>query len=74
MFNSKKKKSTIEYKDFDRSVWKPVLRCSICNGEQVAEFRNTQTGEVEEIAFIRSPKDLQEFMDLYGLTDIEKVY
>ncbi len=74
MFNSKKKKQTMEYKEFDRSVWKPVLRCSICNGEQVAEFRNTQTGEVEEIAFIRSPEDLQEFMDLYGLTDIEKVY
>ncbi len=69
-----KKKSAIEYKEFDRSVWKPVLKCSICNGEQVAEFRNTETGEVEEVAFIRSPQELQEFLDVYGLDDIEKVY
>ncbi|MCC8141848.1 MAG: aspartate dehydrogenase [Lachnospiraceae bacterium] len=74
MFQKKKKKSYIEHKEYDRSIWKPILKCSICNGEQVAGFRNIQTGEVEEIAFIHDQKDLQEFLDTYGLEDIDKVY
>ncbi len=64
----------MEYKEYDLSIWKPFLKCSICNGEQVAGFRNTQTGEAEEIAFIQNQDELQEFLNTYGLDDIEKVY
>ncbi len=70
----KKKNADAKYRAFDRAEWEPILKCSICNGEQVAAFRNRTTGEVEEVAFIRSEGELREFMDAYGLTEIEKVY
>ncbi len=71
MFWKKKEK---EKKTFDASQYKPVLRCSICNGEQVAGFKNLQTGKFEEAALIRSEHELKEFMELYGLEQIEKEY
>ena len=33
---------------YDRDRLEPVIRCSICNGEQTAGFRNRQTGRFEE--------------------------
>ena len=32
---------------FDRGTHKPVLRCSICTGEQVAGFKNLNTGKFQ---------------------------
>ena len=29
-------KKRIQQADYDRENWRPVLKCSICNGEQVA--------------------------------------
>ncbi len=52
---------------FDREKKTPVIRCSICTGEQVAGFKNKVTGRFEESALIRSDADLQEFLDRYGL-------
>ena len=53
----------------------PVIRCSICTGEQVAGFRNGQTGRFEEVMLIRSPADLDEFKEKYGISgEIEKIY
>lgn len=31
-------------KEYDRANQKPILRCSICTGEQVAGFKNIHTG------------------------------
>lgn len=73
MFGFKKNKR-VEKKEFDTAVYKPVLKCSICNGEQVAGFQNLQTGKFEEVTLIRNQKELQEFLDTYGLQDIEKMY
>ncbi len=70
----RRKKPTSGYEEFDKTVWKPVLKCSICNGEQVAAFCNRETGETKEVALIQSPRELQEFLDFYGLEEIEKVY
>ena len=61
-------------KEFDRELLEPVLRCSICTGEQTAGFRNKRTGEFKEICLIRDDKELQEFLDTYGLSEIEKLY
>ena len=69
MFRRKKEKKT-----FDTQNYKPVLRCSICNGEQVAGFKNLQTGKFEEVTFIRGEQELAEFLELYGLDHIEKEY
>ena len=60
---------------YDRDRTEPVLRCSICTGEQVAGFRDKQTGYVEEVMAIRSPRDLDEFRREYGISEpIEKIY
>ena len=60
---------------YDPETQEPVIRCSICNGEQVAGFRNKQTGHFEEIALIKSDQDLTAFMDRYGITEtIKRIY
>ena len=60
---------------YDPARLEPVIRSSICNGEQVAGFRDRTTGRVEEIMLIRTEKDLQDFREKYGITGpIEKVY
>lgn len=53
---------------------KPVLKCSICNGEQVAGFKNLHTGAFREIMLIRTPADLQQFKTAYDITEITKEY
>ncbi|MCC8100818.1 MAG: aspartate dehydrogenase [Clostridiales bacterium] len=61
-------------KEYDPSVYKPVLKCSICNGEQVAGFKNRETGKFEEVMFIRNEQELAWFLNSYGLETIEKEY
>ena len=53
----------------------PVIRCSICTGEQVAGFRDDTTGRIEEVMLLRSPDDLVRFKEEYGISgEIEKIY
>ena len=53
----------------------PVIRCSICTGEQVAGFRDSETGRFEEVMLLRSPGDLEQFKQQYGISgEIEKIY
>jgi len=52
-----------------------MIRASICTGEQVAGFKNLETGAFEEIMLIRDSADLAEFKRRYGIEgDVEKVY
>lgn len=71
MFEKKAKRSF-----FDRENLKPVIRVSICTGEQVAGFRNIHTGKFTEVMLIRSNRDFAEFLQAYGLseTEISKEY
>ena len=60
---------------YDKEKVKPAIRCSICNGEQVAGFVNKKSGKFEEVTLIRDPKDLENFKKTYGITeDVEKIY
>ena len=60
---------------FDETLRTPVIRCSICTGEQVAGFVRKEDGAFEEIMLIRSEADLQAFRDMYGITgEIRKIY
>ena len=53
----------------------PAIRCSICTGEQVAGFRDPETGRFEEVVLLRAPEDLEWFRRRYGITgEIEKIY
>lgn len=61
-------------KTYDKENQCPILRCSICNGEQVAGFKNIHTEKFEEIMLIRNKQDLEEFMKMYGLETIKKEY
>lgn len=62
MFGAKK-----QAKRYDPARQQPVLKCSICTGEQVAAFQDRTTGQVQEVMLIRTPKDLEAFRAEYGL-------
>lgn len=54
---------------------KPIIHASICTGEQVAGFKDLQTGKMEEVMLIKSPKDSEDFKSIYGITEeVEKEY
>lgn len=72
MFTKKSKKAAKI--PFDKEKQKPVLKCSICTGEQVAGFQDISTGKFHEAMLVKSSKDLEEFLKLYELKDITKVY
>ena len=67
MFSLFKKKTTVETESYDPQKVKPVLKCSICNGEQVAGFREIETGKFTEIMLIKDSSDLDAFCKKYGL-------
>ncbi len=56
--------------------YEPVLRCSICTGEQVACFRRRQDGHLTEIMLIRDQEDWESFCESYGLRpeQVRKIY
>ena len=68
----KKKKIS---KSYDRENTKPVIKASICNGEQVAGFKEIHSGKIEEVMLIKSPSDLEKFKTMYGINEeITKEY
>ena len=68
----KKEKTT---KTYDKEHQKPVIKASICNGEQVAGFKDIQTGKIEEVMLLKSPEDLKAFKKMYGIEEeIAKEY
>lgn len=71
MFGKKKKPQLPVY---DPEKQKPLIRCSICTGEQVAGFKDLETGKFEEVMLIRDDGDLQRFKEQYHLTEIAREY
>lgn len=69
----KKKVVTVSY---DKENLRPVIRASICNGEQVAGFKNIHTGKFSEVMSIKSEKDWEEFLGKYGIMreDVRREY
>ena len=65
------KKTLYEY---DPEKEKPMIRASICNGEQVAGFKDLETGAFHEVMLIRDDLDLAEFKQEYGLEHVDKEY
>ena len=56
---------------YDRAIQQPVIRASICTGEQVAGFKDLHTGRFTEIMVIRNEKDREEFLRRYGIAEDE---
>lgn len=66
---------SVQEKQYDSNHEKPVIRCSICTGEQVAGFVNLDTGKFEEVMLITSSQELENFKQRYGIAgSIEKIY
>lgn len=71
--NFLKKKTVVQ--TYDREHKKPVIMSSICHGEQVAGFKDIHTGKFEEVMLIKGPADLEQFREMYGITEeIAKEY
>ena len=71
----KKREKAAPSGDFDRENEKPIIKASICNGEQIAGFKNIHTGKMREIMLIITSADLEYFKTMYGIeTEIEKEY
>ena len=68
-------KKKIVTQSYDMEHKKPVIKASICNGEQVAGFKDIHTGKIEEAMLIKSPADLEKFKTMYGIKEeITKEY
>ena len=63
-------KKKIVTQSYDMENKKPVIKASICYGEQVAGFKDIHTGKIEEVMLIKSPQDLEEFKAVYGITEV----
>lgn len=63
---------TPEPYDPERQI--PVIRSSICTGEKVAGFRDRHSGHFTEVMLIRTPKDEQDFKELYGVDTLPTEY
>lgn len=68
-------KKKVLVKTYDKENKTPVIKSSICNGEQVAGFKDIHTGKIEEIMLIKGPADLEKFKSMYGINEeIQKEY
>ena len=67
LFGRRKRLTEMPY---DKSGKIPVIRSSICTGEQVAGFKDS-SGKFEELMLIRDDKDLSEFLSRYQVEKTE---
>ena len=69
------RKKSVQVQEYDKENLEPAILCSICTGEQTAGFRNIHNGKFTGVYLIRSDKDLETFMQTYGLQgEIKKIY
>ncbi len=56
---------------YDKGGKVPVIRCSVCTGEQVAGFRDPVSGKFGELMLLRDDRDLAEFLRRYQVEERE---
>lgn len=56
---------------YDKTGKIPVIRSSICTGEQTAGFKDLTSGRFEELMLIRRDADLREFLYRYQVEESE---
>ena len=70
LFRKKKEQAS-----YDSQSKRPVIKCSICTGEQVAGFQDNATKAFEDIMLIQDASDLAHFREMYDIIgDIKKIY
>ena len=65
-------KKRVPEKRYDPKKQVPVLKRSICTGETTAGFRDLDTGKFHEIMLIETRRDLDTFMEQYGIDELPK--
>ena len=71
MFFGRRPIPRVQKETYDRDTQIPVLRSSICTGEKVAGFRDTQTGTFTDVMLIRDDRDLDVFLATYSISETE---
>lgn len=66
MFGRKKRQTVIPYNKEGKI---PVIRSSICTGEQVAGFKDPASGKFQELMLIRDSGDLADFLRRYQVDE-----
>lgn len=66
MFGRRRRRAAVPY---DTAGKIPVIRSSICTGEQVAGFKDPVSGKFQELALIRDDRDLQDFLEQYQVKE-----
>ena len=56
-------------RSYDKDSKRPVIKVSICTGEQVAGFKDMSTGKIEEVMLIKCPENLENFKKMYDITE-----
>lgn len=72
LFRKKKEQAS-----YDSQSKRPVIKCNICTGEQVAGFQDIHNGIFEDIMLIRGKEDMKAFREKYGIpqdAEINKIY
>lgn len=72
MFGRKKK--DIPLVEYNPETMKPIIKCSICNGEQVAGFKDKASGRFIEVMLLSCDADLESFKKMYNLSEVTKEY
>ncbi|MBR4759972.1 MAG: aspartate dehydrogenase [Lachnospiraceae bacterium] len=69
----KKRQTPYEY---DRDKETPVIRASICTGEEVAGFQNKETGQFRDVCLLRNSAEKEAFCRACGIApgEIRKIY
>ena len=54
----------------------PVLRCSICTGEQTLGYMDAESGQMKELMLIRNPGELAEVCHANGIDpeSVRRIY
>ncbi len=68
MFGRRKRPAAPPY---DKTGKVPVIRSSICTGEQTAGFKDPASGKFEELMLIRDDRDLRDFLRQYQVEEDE---
>ena len=63
----RRKKSTVSHYNKEGKI--PVIRSSICTGEQVAGFKDPVSGKFDDLMLIRNSSDLEDFLSQYQVKE-----
>jgi len=68
MFGKQKKQAVSA---FDKTGKIPLIRSSICTGEQVAGFKDAASGKFTEIMLVRTDADFKSFLRQYEIDEAD---